>query len=210
MPPDHLPSRELVEGWPEFSPEHPLRILVSGCLTGMGCGVDGSSYGAPYPHTERLFRLPNVRVVPFCPEDWAFGTPRENPDIHGGNGFDVLDGRARVLSASGRDWTDAMVSAAHAMLQHATTERVDLALLMDISAACGTQVIYSGNRTEGVYQRGAGVCAALLIRHGIPVLSQRDFRSLALVLQRVDPRGVPPEPGRDHHESEWYLNTFGR
>ena len=56
-------------------------------------------------------------TVAFCPEDLAFGTPREISDIHGGTGFDVLDGQARVLSESGRDWTAAMLEAAHAMLK---------------------------------------------------------------------------------------------
>jgi uncharacterized protein YbbK (DUF523 family) len=73
------------------------------CLRGVPCGVDGTSYGASFTHTERLFRLPNIRVVTFCPEDLAFGTPRATPDIHGGDGFDVLDGRARVISDSGED-----------------------------------------------------------------------------------------------------------
>lgn len=41
---------------------------------------------------EALLDLPNVRAVDFCPEDDAFGTPCATPDIHGGNGFDVLDG----------------------------------------------------------------------------------------------------------------------
>lgn len=147
---------------------------------------------------------------PVLPGELGIGTPRDNPDIHGGNGFDVLDGRASVVSASGSDWTDGMVRAAHTMLEQATTEKVDLALLMDISAACGTQVIYLGNRTEGNYQNGPGVCAALLIRNGIPVLSQRDFRSLGLVLKHVDPSFVPEEPLHDHHESEWYVTTFDR
>ena len=125
--------------WPEFTDDHPLRVPVSACLLGVTCGVDGTSYGAPFPHIERLLGLPNVRTVAFCPEDFAFGTPRETPDIHGGTGSDVLDGRARVLSESGQDWTAPMVRAAEAMLPVAQHNRVHLALLTDISAACGTR-----------------------------------------------------------------------
>jgi uncharacterized protein YbbK (DUF523 family) len=85
----------------------------------------------------RSKRLTNVDVVTFCPEDFAFGTPRETPDIHGGNGFDLLDGRVRVLSNAGEDWTEQMLGAALAILTLAKQNNVRLALLMDISAACG-------------------------------------------------------------------------
>jgi hypothetical protein len=37
-------------------------------------------------------------MVNFRPEDFSFGTPRMTPNSHGGNGFDVLDGKARSLA----------------------------------------------------------------------------------------------------------------
>jgi uncharacterized protein YbbK (DUF523 family) len=40
----------------------------------------------------RLIRLPNVRAINFCPEEFVFGTPREVCNIYGGDGFDVLAG----------------------------------------------------------------------------------------------------------------------
>lgn len=205
----HLPSELEIAGWPTFTEEHPLQLLVSGCLTGLPCGIDGSSYGAPYSHTTRLLQLPNVRVVGFCPEDFAFGTPRATPDIHGGTGFDVLDGTARVFSDTGQDWTTQMVAAAGAMLRVAQENDVRLALLMDISAACGSQVIYDGPRSAGRHQAGQGVCAALLIRHGIKVLSQRDHRTLDAVLSTLDSNYRSHPAARDHHETPWYLETFG-
>jgi uncharacterized protein YbbK (DUF523 family) len=122
----------------------------------------------------------------------------------------VLDGTARVLSERGDDWTDGMLAAAEAMLAVAQAHGVRLALLMDISAACGSQVIYAGARSEGTYQRGQGVCAALLIRHGIKVVSQRDHRTLDVLIGKLDPAHVPTPGLRDHHETAWYIETFGR
>ncbi len=207
--PTHLPGNEEIAAWPTFTPERPLALLVSACLTGVPCGVDGTSYGAPYRKTDRLLHLPNVHVVTFCPEHYAFGTPRGTPDIHGGTGFDVLDGKARVLSDSGEDWTAQMLDAALAMWEKAQEHDVRLALLMDISAACGSQVIYDGPRSEGRHQVGQGVCAALLIRHGIKVLSQRDHRTLDAVLSTLDPTYEADPLARDHHETTWYVETFG-
>ena len=205
----HLPSESEIAEWPTFTRERPLELLVSACLTGVNCGVDGTSYGAPYPYTDRLLHLPNVHVLVFCPEDFAFGTPRATPDIHGGTGFDVLDGTARVLSDTGEDWTAQSLEAARAMLRVAHENNVRLALLMDISAACGSQVIYDGPRSEGRHQAGQGVCAALLIRHGIKVLSQRDFRTLDAVLSKLDPNHPADPAARDHHHTHWYIETFG-
>jgi uncharacterized protein YbbK (DUF523 family) len=207
--PLHLPTEVDIAGWPTATVDHPIPVLVSACLLGLECGVDGSSYGAPYPSTQQLIELPNVEVHWFCPEDYAFGTPRQTPDIHGGSGPDVLDGRAVVLSESGQDWTRPMCRAAEAMLHQATQHRVRFALLMDISAACGSQVVYSGARSEGVHQPGQGVAAALLIRHGFKVVSHRDDKTLGHIIRSLNPVFVPPPDLKDHHESEWYRQHFG-
>jgi len=39
-----------------------------------------------------------------------------------------------------------MIKGSEKMLEIAINEGVELAVMMDISAACGSQVIYSGNR----------------------------------------------------------------
>ncbi|HYX34428.1 MAG TPA: DUF523 domain-containing protein [Oligoflexus sp.] len=187
----------------------PLRVLLSGCLAGRPCGIDGTSYGV-WPFLKFLQTHPYVQIVAFCPEDWAFGTPRELCNIHGGNGFDVLAGRARVLTEVGEDWTQPMLAAAETMLQKAREHDVHLAILMDISAACGSQVIYDGHRTtpEVRYQQGPGVCAALLRQHGIPVISQRDHRILEQIHLKLDASHVPNPSAIDHHETAWYRDYF--
>jgi uncharacterized protein YbbK (DUF523 family) len=187
----------------------PLRILMSACLTGITCGYDGTSYGE-YPAAMKLLTFGNARIVSFCPEDFVFGTPREMCDIHGGNGFDVLDGKAKVITESGIDWTERMIRASEKMLTIARQSDIELAVMMDISAACGSQVIYSGNRfaKDAAYQIGAGVCAAQLMRNGFTVISQRDFASLEIVYTKLDPRHPIDRTKTDHHETEWYRSYF--
>ncbi len=102
-----------------------------------------------------------------------------------------------------------MLDAAHAMLTKAQAADVRLALLTDTSAACGSEVIYRGARMQGHRQAGQGVCAALLIRHGIRVLSQRDYRTLDRILSKLDPIHQSNPDARDHHETKWYLDSFG-
>ncbi|MBX2906877.1 MAG: DUF523 domain-containing protein [Taibaiella sp.] len=189
--------------------EQPLRILMSACLAGITCGYDGTANGT-YPSALKLFTYPTVSITKFCPEDFSFGSPREMCDIHGGSGLDVLEGRAQVLTETGVDWSAGMIKASERMLEIAQQNEIELAVLMDISAACGSQVIYDGNRfaENKVYQVGAGVCAAQLMRHGIKVISQRDFASLELLYNKLDPAHIVDTTKIDHHETEWYRSYF--
>jgi uncharacterized protein YbbK (DUF523 family) len=187
----------------------PLRVMISACLWGVCCAWNGTDNGN-YSEIKRLMSYPNVSFTRFCPEDFAYGTPRELSDIHGGNGFDVLDGKAKVITESGIDWTDGMIRASEKMLELAILNRIELAILLDISAACGSQVIYSGSRlnAEKVYHIRAGVCAAQLIRNGIKVISQRDFASIELLFSKMDPAHVVDETKLDHHQTKWYKEYF--
>ena len=124
--PTHLPTDEHFARWAQRSRDQPLRMLSSACLTGLAVGYDGSDYGG-YPAARALIERPEVRTFGFCPEDFAFGTPRDLCDIHGGDGFDVLDGRARVYNDRGEDWTADMLEAAEEMARFARAQAVDAA-----------------------------------------------------------------------------------
>lgn len=199
------PSLETLLRGPRPTTEAPLRLLLSACLLGNRCTWDGDDCGN-WPLREDLLQLPNVRPAVFCPEDAAFGTPRALSNIHGGDGFDVLDGRARVLTEDGEDWTEAMVAASRRMLEVARAASVQLAILLDVSAACGLRVIYDGHRTGPApkHRRGPGVAAALLLRNGVPVLAQRDFASLDRLLCWLDPVRAPDPGAIDHADTAWY------
>ncbi len=189
--------------------DNPLRVLVSSCLTGILCGFDGTANGE-YPSVLKLLNYDTVRLVKFCPEEYSFGSPREMCDIHGGTGLDVLEGRAKVLSDTGIDWSEGMIKASEKMLDIAKNENIELAIMMDVSAACGSQVIYNGNRfaENKVYQIGAGVSAAQLIRAGYKVISQRDYASLEIVYSKIDSSHQINSDANDHHEIAWYKEYF--
>ena len=197
---------ELLERLRAPTAADPLRVLVSGCLAGRPCGVDGSDYGMGRSIPE-LLALPLLRAFPFCPEEHALGVPRAMPDIHGGDGFDVIAGRARVLDEHGADLTDAMLDGARAMLAFARASDVELAVLTDMSAACGTQVISDACRLvpERRYRWGVGVASATLLSAGVLVVSQRDFRTLAALRARLDPGYRAPPGLLDHHRHPWVL-----
>jgi uncharacterized protein YbbK (DUF523 family) len=111
------------------------------------------------------------------------------------------------MTDAGEDWTEAMVAAAHRMLAVAQANSVYMAILMDVSTACGTQVIYEGPRHLKNYRIGAGVCAALLMKNGYRVVSQRVYRTLEVLTSKLD-KSHRVDGAVDHHETEWYRGYF--
>ncbi len=138
------------------------KYLVSACLAGRACRYDGCA-----STDERAQMLVTAgHAVPFCPEEAAgLGTPREPAEIAGGEGADVLDGKAKVLSASGRDMTAAFLLGAREALEAARYAGIERAILKDKSPSCGSGQLKRAGATVG----GDGVTTALLKRHGIEV-----------------------------------------
>ncbi|HQU59392.1 MAG TPA: hypothetical protein PLU64_09350, partial [Saprospiraceae bacterium] len=52
------------------TPNDPLRVLVSSCLTGIMCGYDGTANGE-YPSVLKLLAYENLRLIKFCPEEFS-------------------------------------------------------------------------------------------------------------------------------------------
>lgn len=204
-----MPDKEHLNKLRLPTKENPLRILVSACLIGIKCGINGDNYG-DYPSVLKLMNYENVKLIPFCPEDFVFGTPREMCDIYGGNGLDVLEGRAKVLTTSGVDWTDKMIKASEKMLQIAHQNDIELAVMMDISAACGNHVIYDGDRyaKNKKYQIGMGVCGAQLHRAGFKIISWREYESLEILYSKIDKNHIFDVSAKDFDKNEWYLGYF--
>jgi uncharacterized protein YbbK (DUF523 family) len=146
--------------------------LVSACLLGVNCRYDGGGY-----HDDKLLELAGQgRVIPVCPEQLGgCGTPRPPCEIYAGSGGDVLDGRCRVISSSGEDKTDNFVRGAMETLKLAKAYGIEKAILKARSPSCGYGRIYDGT-FSGKTTEGNGVTAELLIRNGIEVHSDEDFR----------------------------------
>ena len=84
--------------------ESKMLCLTSACLLGLCTRYDGRTRESPEA-LEMLTRLHAV-PVPICPEQLGgLSTPRPPAILWGGDGFAVLDGRARVLDIHGRDLT---------------------------------------------------------------------------------------------------------
>ncbi len=103
-------------------------------------------------------KLHHAVWIPVCPEQLGgLPTPREPADIVGGDGKDVLDGKARVITRNGNDRTAEFIKGAKQILHIAQAQNVDTVFLKARSPSCAV------NGTMGV-------TTALLLKHGFKVL----------------------------------------
>lgn len=142
--------------------------VVSACLTGICCRFDGG-----HRLDERVIKLQEKgKVVPLCPEQLGgLPIPRPPAEIVGGAGGDVLDGRAKVVNAEGKDITPQFLEGAKKALKIIRESRAEKVIMKDKSPSCGVHKIYR----NGIIVPGKGVLAALLFREGIEVISDEDL-----------------------------------
>lgn len=148
-------------------------VLVSSCLAGLPCSHDGR---------DRLNRRVRKLVldktgIPACPEQLGGRpTPREATELAGGDGGDVLDGKARAVTRSGLDVTGDFIRGAGRALELAKRHGCRKAILKARSPSCGRGKIYNGSFSGGL-KDGNGVAAALLSREGIEVITEEEIET---------------------------------
>lgn len=145
-------------------------ILISACLAGRACRFDGT--GALDDTVSRL--VAEGRAILVCPEvDGGLGTPRPPAEIIGGDGTDVIEGHARVVTENGLEVTEAYLAGARRALATARRTGASTAILKARSPSCGAGVVYDGTFSRTL-TTGDGVTAALLRSEGLTVLTDEE------------------------------------
>jgi len=130
-------------------------IAISACLLGYKCRYDGKSKKS----SALIKLLESEKILPICPEQLGgLPTPRAPSNLVEGDGFDVLDGNAKVVNIFGNDNTKAFIKGAYAALDMIREQKIKRCFLKDKSPSCGVGEKYL-----------TGVTAALFIRKGIIV-----------------------------------------
>ena len=145
------------------------KILISACLAGINCTFRGANN-----LDDRIKKLADkTDVVALCPEVFGkLGVPRENIELDGGDGFDVLDGHARAINASGKDVTRFVIAGAESVLGIVKSYGIKEAILKSNSPTCGAGHIYDGTFSKKL-RTGYGVLAALLKKNGVKVMTEK-------------------------------------
>jgi uncharacterized protein YbbK (DUF523 family) len=159
------------------------KILVSRCLLGHRVRYDGGASG-PFDLLEQW--IEEGRVVPLCPEvAGGLPTPRAAAEIPGGQGGEVLDGTAAVITTDGEDVSAQFLEGARRALELVQKHGIRVAVLKANSPSCGNLLTYDGT-FSGVKVSGEGVTAALLKRHGVRVFSELELVEAAVTLAALD------------------------
>ncbi|MCP4503017.1 MAG: DUF523 domain-containing protein [Deltaproteobacteria bacterium] len=154
-------------------------VLVSACLQGELCRYDAKLLKESSRKSLAIFD-DKVRWVPICPEqEGGLPTPRPAACFVGGSGDEVLDGSASVRTLSVFDDVSAQFRlGAERALEKAENENCSLAILKARSPSCGRGQVYRRESAdaEQLVAPGDGVTAALLLRNGVEVFSEENWR----------------------------------
>ncbi len=139
--------------------------LVSACLLGINCNFEAKNW----KNQKLLEEFAKGDLFAVCPEVLGgLPIPRVPAEIQGGDGLDVLEGKAKVVNMKGVDVTCQFVKGAYETLRIAQTVGAKEALLIEKSPSCGTGQIFDGSFSD-TFRAGDGVTAALLKKNGIKV-----------------------------------------
>ena len=136
-------------------------ILVSECLAGVNCRMDGGN--KLVPEIKKL--VEEGKAIPVCPEVLGgLSTPRDPSEQRDG----------RVYSKSGKDVTAEFKRGAEEAMRICRENYCTCAILKAKSPSCGYGVIHNGDFDGGLVE-GNGVFTQMLVDAGIPVMTETEY-----------------------------------
>jgi uncharacterized protein YbbK (DUF523 family) len=153
----------------------PKTILASACVLGIQSAYNGK-------RSKRLLNKKwqtdiQYRFIPFCPEQMAgFSTPRTPVEIIGGDGADVLSGKARIINKKGENVTSKFLDSLDDILIAVQWVQPSMIVLQQRSPSCSCAGIYDGTFTHNLIS-GDGVIAAFLRQKGYQLMDIMAFNS---------------------------------
>lgn len=141
------------------------KIAVSACLLGQKCRYDGIDNR----NETLLEQLKDCQLIPFCPEDFAFGTPRPTMDL-----MRTKEGDKAISNADATDLTFAVNQ--YAIDFFTTHPEIDLFIGKDRSPSCGvcSARLYDTEKNL-LSDTEAGLMAKEALRRGIECFDAEDY-----------------------------------
>ena len=124
-------------------------VALSACLLGHACRYDGDDN----LNRNLLLQLHSYEIIPFCPEDYAFGTPRST--------MDLVDDKASIRAisnADGKDLSEPIIEYANSFFtQH---PNIELFIGKDRSPSCAvcSGKVYDSDK-QLLHKNGTGLMA---------------------------------------------------
>ena len=141
------------------------KVAISACLLGKRCRYDGTDN----KDTKLLGKLEDMELIPFCPEDFCFGTPRPTMDlVKTGEGIKALS------NLTGADLSPPVEAYARSFFE--THPEIDLFIGKDRSPSCGVCSARLYDRGKTLLEPAAsGLMAAEAKKRGIECWDAEDY-----------------------------------
>ena len=143
------------------------KVAISACLLGEKCRYDGSDN----KDEALLSKLQGMELIPFCPEDHAFGTPRPTMDL-----IMTDNGNKAQSNVSGEDLSKPIIEYAENFFdQH---KELDLFIGKDRSPSCGvcSARLYDEEKNL-LSSKATGLMASEAKKQNIDCIDAEDYRS---------------------------------
>jgi len=149
--------------------KHKFEYVISACLLGIPCRWNGKS--KINKKAFGVYLKGNAILV--CPEIiGGLPTPRPACEIIGGDGKDVLNGRAKIFDKKGKDFSKDFANGSAIALEKIVKKHgIKKAILKSGSPTCGVGHIFSG-KFDGKRKKGMGIFAAMLEKNGVEIIEE--------------------------------------
>ena len=142
------------------------KVAISACLLGEKCRYDATDN----KNEILLEQLKDAQLIHFCPEDFAFGTPRPTMDL-----IETQEGHKAISNLNGEDLSTPIIQ--YATLFFNTHPDIDLLIGKDRSPSCGvcSARVYDEEKNL-LSSKASGLMVKEAIKRNIRCIDAEDFR----------------------------------
>jgi len=141
------------------------KVAISACLLGKRCRYDATDN----KDTRLLGKLSDCELIPFCPEDFCFGSPRPTMDL-----VETAQGVRAISNLTGADLSPPVETYARNFFD--THPEIDLFVGKDRSPSCGVRSARLYDREKRLIDsESAGLMAAEAKKRGISCWDAEDY-----------------------------------
>jgi len=144
------------------------KVAISACLLGEKCRYDATDN----KDIDLLAKLEGADLIPFCTEDFAFGSPRPTMDL-----IETQQGHKVISNLNGEDLSTPIIQ--YATLFFDTHPDVDLFIGKDRSPSCGVCSARLYDQEKNLLSaEEAGLMAKEAKKRNINCVDAEDFKGL--------------------------------
>ena len=126
------------------------KVIISACLLGENCRYDGKTKEV----TAILEKYKDYEIIPFCPEDPLFGTPRERISV-----VKINNENKVLVDSTCRDVTELLENEINSFIKN--NQHADEIILKSKSPSCGLATTPILNEKKEVLELGDGIAAKI-------------------------------------------------